>query len=43
MNHERAFSINCLPSPLQQHAGTRHFLGGVLIGAAVLIVVFALV
>ena len=43
MNQPRVLSIACLAGPMNRHRGVRHFMTGVLIGAAVLVVVFVLV
>jgi hypothetical protein len=43
MNQPRALSTACLPQPVDGHFAARHFMTGVLIGAAVLAVVFVLV
>jgi hypothetical protein len=43
MNRSRALSIACLPEPMNGHFAARHFVTGVLIGAAVLAFVFVLV
>jgi hypothetical protein len=43
MNRPRALSIACLPRRMNAHFAARHFMTGVLIGAAVLAVVFVLV
>ena len=43
MNQPRVLSIASLAGPISRHHGVRHFMTGVLIGAAVLVVVFVLV
>ena len=43
MNQPRVLSIACLAGPMNRHLGVRHFMTGVLIGTAVLVVVFVLV
>ena len=43
MNQPRALSIASLAEPMSRHRGVRHFMTGVLIGAAVLVVVFVIV
>ena len=43
MNQTRVSSIACLAAPMNRYLGIRHFMTGVLIGTAVLVVVFVLV
>jgi hypothetical protein len=42
MNQARVLSIASLAGSMSRHRGVRHFMTGVLIGAAVLVVVFML-
>jgi hypothetical protein len=43
MNQPHALSIGCLPRRMNAYFAARHFMTGVLIGAALLAIVFVLV
>lgn len=43
MNQPRLLSISCLARPMNRRRGARHFMTGVLIGAAMVAVAFVVV